>query len=172
MLIILTKKIKSSNPIASYSNSTIQFQPNPIAKLDSGATNHYFKTIHLSFLKEVTIVQQCLEIHLPNSTILRTSHKEHVQLHSSLPSDATKTYILPKLNYESLLSVGQFCDQDCTVIFHTQNWQFVHGNQTIITGLRNKHDGLWDIDQNRNMIDKKFEGHSLNYIIKNDKPKL
>ena len=42
----------SITPVASTINSCIKIQPKVSAKLDSGATKHFFKKEHLQFLKK------------------------------------------------------------------------------------------------------------------------
>ena len=72
-------------------------------------------------------------------------HVGDLNLHTKFNAQTTKTYAIPKLTNGSLLSVGQFCDQDCKVIFEKTKYSVEHNNQMLLTGPRNFNDDLWDI---------------------------
>ena len=40
-----------------------------------------------------------------------------ISLHPHLPPSSTEAFILPQLTNESLISIGQLCDNDCDVLF-------------------------------------------------------
>lgn len=87
--------------------------------------------------------------------------------------NAQQAYIFPKLKNESLLSVGQLCDNDCTAIFDDGKVHIYKNEDVIITPTQlpllrgNCHfrDGLWDIPLSQQ------ENHHANYIICQDKMK-
>ena len=103
-------------PVASHttSKSTIQID---VAKVDSGASQHYIKNTHSNLLKNITEIQNGPSIQLSNNHKLQVSHQAQIDLHKQLPHSATKALILPELTNESLLSVGQLCENNCTVEF-------------------------------------------------------
>ena len=117
---------------------------NDIAKLDSSATNHYLKPNHITLLTHTETPKSQHEINLPNNTIIKATKQGQLYLHSNLPSTANTGLILPQLSNESLLSVGQLCHNNCSVLFEKDECIISHNNQQIIRGIRNKIDGLWD----------------------------
>ena len=65
---------------------------------------------------------------LPNNAKITASHEGVFILHPKLQ---VKSLIVPELHNESLLSVGQVCDQDCTAIFNKKEMKIVNDNQTL-----------------------------------------
>ena len=135
--------------------------------MDSGASQHFIKSSQTDLLKNVKIVNNGPNIQLPNEETLQVSHEGQIKLFNSLPSTAQKAYILPNLTNVSLVSVGQLCDNHCTVEFNKYFCDIKHKNNLILKGTRNFMDGLYDIDLN-NPIPSTTK---LNYIIHNDKTK-
>ncbi len=91
-----------------------------ITKADSGASRHYFCSCD----------QHVIKGHIP---IPR------------LGLQATEAHIFDKLQSSSLISLGQLCDDDCTVLLNKRYllaFKNLHHN---LYGTRNKTDGLWDI---------------------------
>ena len=86
---------------------------------------------------------------------------------SSKPSkNATTVFILPKLTNESLLSVSQLCDNDCSVQFHKNNCDIIHNNKIIMKDTRNFNDSLYDIKFSSSKMPNILQkGPKLNYII-------
>ena len=97
------------------------------AKLDSGATQHYLKPAHKSYLQNLTLTTGP-NIQLPNNDDLQITHKGQLPLHPNLSPSATQAYILSNLSNESLLSVGQLCDNNCEVLFKKNNCDIWHKN--------------------------------------------
>ena len=151
--------IKNNIPVASSSNSVV----NNIAKLDSGASQHYFKSQHSNFLKKISTAN-ATPILLPNNTTVHAKLKGTLSLHPSLSEKASTALIVPNLKNESLLSVGQIYDNNCKVTFSKDNVQITKNKKVIVTGNRNRNDGLWDIDLNN-------KTNHLNYMITKDKTK-
>ena len=85
-------------------------------------------------------------------------------------TEGTKVYVFPHLTNESLISVGQLCDDGC-IVFFTQNHFYVTKNdQLIIKGNRNPSDGLWDFNKTINPLQNNT--NNVNYIITKNKTKL
>ena len=97
------------------------------AKLDSGASKHFFKSTHCKFLDYVQALKNGLIAYLPNNTIVQASHKATITLHDNISKKASEVLIFPHLRNESLISIGQLCDDDCIIIF-TKNKFFVTKN--------------------------------------------
>ena len=110
-------KLTYSSPLASSIHCSTNISSRTIAKLDSGATNHYFKQAHLKILKNVQKLSKGSNVHLPNNTSIPVTHEGYLNLHTKLKPQMSKTYVLPQLTNESLFSIDQFCDQDCAIIF-------------------------------------------------------
>ena len=89
--------------------------PHPaLLKADTGASATSVKLEHAKYLSNLNKTNQGPRVHLPNNTILRPSHTGTLSLNDS---PKIHTYVLPEMKNESLLSVGQLCDQGCKAIF-------------------------------------------------------
>lgn len=93
----------------------------------------------------------------PDGSQLMSTHITTVPIrHPSLPQAATSAHVIPGLA-NPLLSIGQFCDGDCTAIFTKQKAHILHGpladnwlnsmpqEAIIITGERDSADTLWHL---------------------------
>ena len=60
--------------------------------------------------------------------------------------------VFPNLTNESLLSVGQLCDNVSSVCFDKNHTTINKTDNQIRQGIRNKNDGLWDIKLSPNNI--------------------
>ena len=90
-------------------------------------------------------------------------------MHKKLSSKSQEALIFPNLTNESLISVGQLCDDNCEVVFDKNKVNVIKNEEIIIQGTRNKSDGLYDLQINQE--DQNCE-HKINYIITKDKSKL
>ena len=82
--------------------------------------------------------------------------------------------MFPGLSNESLLSIGQLCDDNCVAIFTKNRVYVVKDNDLIMHGPRNRTDNLWDIQlpaHQRDKIQAAPTTSCLNYIITKDKTK-
>ena len=142
----LTNKLNDySIPVASNTTNKLLSKTN-LAKLDSGASQHYIILSHKHLLSEITKTYNGSEIQLPNNKKLQVLHKEQINIHKLLPMNAKQAYILPNLTNKSLLSVGQLCNNNCTVEFGKYFCDIKHKNQLILKGTRNFNDGLYGIE--------------------------
>ncbi len=114
-----------------------------------------------------------MRINLPDGNSIAATHKGTIHIHQHLPGAAQLAYILPHLTNESLLSVGQFCDYDCDVLFRKRACYITWNNQIILQGLRNRFDGLWDITLPaiKGTLSTRQPNFQLNYIVKKTKRK-
>ena len=141
-----------------------------IAKLDSGATRHLFKTTHSNHLNDITMTTTSNQIILPNNEIIKAKQKGFLNLHPTISKKASETLIVSNLLNESLLSVGQLCDDGCCVCFDNNGVNVIKNETIIMNGRRNKTDGLWDVPLDRMQGNSK-KTNNLNYIITKDKSK-
>ena len=83
--------------------------------------------------------------------------------------------IYPGLANESLLSIGQFFDDDCIAIFTKANIYIIKNNDIVVHGYRNKIDGLWDVSlptpSTTITASAPPPKAKINYIIKKNKAK-
>ena len=90
-------------------------------------------------------------------------------LHRHLSQEAQTGYIVPSLKNTTLISAGQLCDDDCIVTLDKNN-AYVHKHDNLVlTGTRNKRDGLWDIQVPLVKLQK--EKPSINAVIRKDSTK-
>ena len=133
-----------------------------IMKANTGVSKTYLKKEHEKYLKNLLKLQNGPEATLPNNTRIKAIAKGILPLHPSL---FPKALIYPQLHNESLLSIGQLCDEGCVAIFDKATLRILKNGKVILTGNRNLRDGLWDIPfKNHDII-------SINYIITRDKSK-
>ena len=115
-------------------------------KPDTGASSHYFKATDSEVLSDVKPTLQGPVVTLPNLATIQAKAEGQLNIHPSLTKQATTAHVFDNLTNTSLLSVGQLCDDDCTVIFDKVAMKIVKNGMTIIKGKRNTVDGLWDIE--------------------------
>ena len=82
---------------------------------------------------------------LPDNSTITANKKGILPLSSSLTPKASTAHLLQDLQSASLILVGQLCDNDCRVQFSKQDMKVYKNNKLIITGKRNRLDGIWDI---------------------------
>ena len=80
---------------------------------------------------------------------------------------ASEVLIFPHLKNESLLSLGQLCDDNCIVIFTKEKIFVTKMGKCLFQGHRNKEDGLWD--WNHCIANKE---NKINYLIAKNKNKM
>ena len=83
-------------------------------KADSGGSKIYIRPEHIKHLTHINTLQYGPTATLPNNTKIQASAQGILPLHKSL---TTPALIYPGLTNESLLSIGQLCDQGCVAIF-------------------------------------------------------
>ena len=135
------------------------------AKLDSGTSKHFFKSTHSKFLNNVQELKNGLIAYLPNNTIVQASHKATITLHDNISKKASEVLIFPHLRNESLISIGQLCNDDCIIIFTKRKLFVTKNGHCLFQGMQNKHNCLWDFKQTRVAPQHK----NMNYIISKNK---
>ena len=143
-----------------------------IAKADSGATFHFLKPSHRKAMTNIVDLSNGPKATLPNDQVIQASCEGTIPF-KKLSQQAKKAFIYPDLSNESLLSIGQFCDDDCVAVFTKTSVYIVKNNELVIEGTRNLTDGLWDIQlpSNKTNIVSAQSDTKMNYIITKDKSK-
>ena len=136
---------------------------NDILKADTGASRTYLQPKHQHHLSNLSNLQNGPVATLPNNEQIKAMAKGNLRLHPELNIESL---VYPKLSNESLLSIGQLCDEGCTAIFTKAKLYILRNGQVILTGKRNLSDGLWDVMFKEHRID------NINYIISHDKSKV
>ena len=72
-----------------------------------------------------------------------------------MSKEAKDALILPQLKSASLISIGQLCNDDCTVFLNKEQLLAIKNNKIVLKGIRNHHDGLWDIPIQKSTISVK-----------------
>ena len=157
--------------------NAFQFQPtlpliqnNVVAKADSGASRHYFTMKDKHALDNLKPIQHGPQVGLPNGTYVQATESGDLPLHPTLTPLATKAHIFPALTNSSLISIGQLCDDNCTVVLNKNTLKIYKDGHMILQGNRNFTDGLWANFQHAiNHMTAPTE--KLNVIIRRDKTK-
>ena len=57
----------------------------------------------------------------------------------------SQVLVFPHIMNELLISIGQFCDDNCIIIFTKHKFYVKKNGIYFFEGQRNKTDGLWDL---------------------------
>ena len=121
------------------------FPTTDIMKADSGASRTYLRPQHQKYLQNIQLLHNGPTATLPNNNKIKAT--------------------VPGLTNESLLSIGQLCDNGCLALFDRYKLYIFKNGKIILSGNRNLTDGLWDVPFKNNHID------NINYIVTTDKNK-
>jgi len=131
-----------------------------ILKADTGASKTYLKPDHKKYLQNFELLKNGPIATLPNNEKIQAMGKGELSLSQKLQ---IPSLIYDRLTSESLLSIGQLCDEGCIAIFLKRKLYIFKNNECILKGNRNFRDGLWDVP---------FPDSKMNYIVTKDKDKL
>ena len=175
MLYNSSGKLENTNSINILSEH--QLNNNIIAKGDSAASKHYWKESHRSVLSHVRPYSGP-SVTLPDADMIAPSNKGILSLSSQLSNEAQTATTLPQLQSSSLISLGQICDDACTIILDKNKLIAVkdtnikckyNKNEIILEGTRNVIDGLWDIPvAKRNITADNYVVPSLHGLSSNN----
>jgi hypothetical protein len=133
-----------------------------VAKFDSGASKHYFRQQDSHALSSLASIRNGPQVQLPNKQRIQAVSVGHLPLTSTkLTPHATRTHVFTDLTNQSLVSLGQLCDDACVAVLedHQLNVykkpnpthrgpayyaQTMKKDNLILSGPRNFSDGLWD----------------------------
>ena len=99
----------SSPPTSSF----LTTKANTHAIADTGATKHYIRVDAPTF--NVTKATNPITVRLPDHSTMSNTHEAFIRI-PKLPRSARRAYLFPTMQ-ESLLSIGQLCDDGCTAVF-------------------------------------------------------
>ena len=94
--------------LSNYKSSVASFilKPKFTAKVDSGATKHFFKQDHLQYFSSVKKLFNGPLAQLPNKQLVQATHVGYLRIHEDIPDKGSEVLIFPHLTNESLISVG------------------------------------------------------------------
>ena len=112
---------------------------------DTGATSHFMEIstdindmIHCDIpITNVKEVKTGIKVLLPNEQTMQSTHEGTLDI-QTLPLEARKAYIFPRLASGSLLSIGQLCDAGCSALFVKTKLYIFHKGKIIMQGSREK----------------------------------
>jgi hypothetical protein len=82
---------------------------------------------------------------MPNGTMIQSSHTGDLLL-TVFPPQAHKAHILPGLVHNSLISVGQLCDNGYSVTFTQEQVTVSKNRKYVMYGSRDSRSRLWRVD--------------------------
>ena len=112
---------------------------------DTAATAHY---LHLSSLPHCSNVAHTTfgpTVQVVNGHNIKPAFSAILKLSSKLSPKAQSAHVFKYIATGSLISMDQFCDNDCVAIFTKYDVNILKHNQVIITGLQDRNNGLWNI---------------------------
>jgi hypothetical protein len=114
-----------------------------------------------------------LNVNMPNSTTRQSSHTCNLLL-TDLPPQALQAHILPGLVHNSLISMGQLCNNDCSITFTEDQVMVSRNGKNVMHGSRDPKSGLWRVDlkhkiepeivQRNHAHDNNNQKHFMNYL--------
>jgi hypothetical protein len=116
---------------------------NDTSILDSGSTSNFLSATAPCSNKQAAHVP--LNANMPNSTTIKSSHTCDLLL-TDVPPQARKVHILPGLVHNSLISVGQLCDNECSVTFTQEQVTVPKNRECVMYGSRDSRSRLWRVD--------------------------
>jgi hypothetical protein len=116
---------------------------NDTAILNSGCTRFFLSaTAPCSNKQEAHVL---LSVNMPNGTMIQSSHTCDLLL-ADLPPQARKAHILPGLVHNSLILVGQLCDNGCNITFTQEQVTVLKNGKCVMYGSRDPRSCLWRVD--------------------------
>jgi hypothetical protein len=126
---------------------------NDTAILDSGCTSNLLSADAPCSDKQAAHVP--LNVNMPNGTTIQSSHTCNLLL-TDLQPQARQAHILPRLVQNSLISVGQLCDNGCTVTFTQDQVTVSKNGKCVMYGSQDPKSRLWRVD-----LKKRFETNQV-----------
>jgi hypothetical protein len=94
-------------------------------------------------------------MNMPNGTTIQSSHTCNLLL-IDFPPQARQAHILPGLVHNSLIWVGQLCDNDCSVTFTQDQVTDSKNEKHLMYGSRDPTSRLWRVN-----LKHKFETENV-----------
>jgi hypothetical protein len=87
---------------------------------------------------------------MPNGTTIQSSHTCNLLL-TDLPHQARQGHILHGLVHNSIISVGQLCDNECSVTFTYDQVMVSRKGKVVMYGSRDPKSRLWRVNLNQKL---------------------
>jgi hypothetical protein len=116
--------------------------------LDSGCTSNFLSAAARCSDKHAAHVP--LNVNMPNGMTIQLSHTCNLLL-TDLPHQAQQAHILPGLVHNSLISVGQLCDNECSFTFTQDQVTVSRNGKDVMYGSRDPKSRLWRVNLNQKM---------------------
>jgi hypothetical protein len=113
------------------------------AILDSGCTSNIWSATAPCTSNQAAHIP--LSVNMPNGMSIQSSHTCDLLL-TDLPPQARKVHVFPGLVDNSLISVGQLCDNECDVIFNKDTVSGMNNGNCVMLGARDPQSGLWRVN--------------------------
>jgi hypothetical protein len=126
---------------------------NDTAILESGCTSNFLSAAAPCSDKQAADVP--LNVNMPNGMTIQSSHTCKLLL-TNLPPHARQAHILPGLVHNSLISVGQLCDNGCRVTFTQDQVTVLKNQKCVMFGFRDPKSRLWRVN-----VKKRFETNQV-----------
>jgi hypothetical protein len=94
-----------------------------------------------------------LNVNMPNGTTIQSPHTSNLLL-TDLPHQAQQAHIFPGLVRNSLISVGQLCDNECSVTFTQDHVTVASNRKNVMYRSRDPKSRLWRVDLKQKMTTK------------------
>ena len=134
-------KLSSSSPVSRIVNPFSNQSSTTIAKLDSGASAHYFRYKDAVKCLQDVAEDDGPEVVTPTLDTIKATHKGKLPFASKeLSTNARESHVFGQLGSASLISVASMCDDGCQVMFDKNNAFITKNNKLLIKGYRNQHD--------------------------------
>ena len=101
----------------------------------TASTQNYLNKNAIPFCTHTETVQGPL-VKVANGQIIKPILQTHISLAPELNNKAQHAYMFDDLKTESLISIGQPCDDDCIAIFSRYNLRIIKNNKIIINVKR------------------------------------
>ena len=118
-----------------------------MAEGDSAASRHYIRPQDAGGLLDIAQPETPVEVTLHNLETLTSELEGKLPLDEQLLSAKARTAtVLNGLGSASLISLGQLCNDGCTVVLTRTTLRVCKAGKVLIQGPRNWNDRLWDIE--------------------------
>ena len=94
----------------------------------------------------MTPTKNPISARMPDGDSIISSHDAVLDMTRKLSERARTGHVFPDLQSGPLLSLGVMCDDGCTVILHADILYITKDGETLLTGLKNRSNGMWEID--------------------------
>ena len=82
---------------------------------------------------------------LPKNQSIKSTKRGILNISKHLSTQVQTAMVLPGLQSASLISTGQLCGNNFRVVLNSKKLVAIKNNTIVIQGIRNQHNGLWDI---------------------------